>query len=36
LTLIERLGLVALHQFDPERAHGLSIKALGWCRWLVW
>jgi dihydroorotate dehydrogenase len=29
LKLIERLGLAALHQMDPERAHGLSIKALG-------
>lgn len=25
---IERLGLALLHQFDPETAHGLSIKAL--------
>jgi dihydroorotate dehydrogenase len=29
LKLIERLGLAALHQFDPERAHGLGVKALG-------
>ena len=28
MKLIETLGLKALHQFDPERAHGLSIKAL--------
>jgi dihydroorotate dehydrogenase len=26
---MERLGLVALGQFDPEQAHGLAIKALG-------
>ena len=26
--MIERLGLKLLHQFDPEVAHGLSIKAL--------
>ena len=25
---IERLGLLALHQFDPEVAHGLSLRAL--------
>lgn len=25
---IERLGLLALHRFDPELAHGLSIRAL--------
>jgi dihydroorotate dehydrogenase len=25
---IERLGLCALHRLDPERAHGLSIRAL--------
>ena len=29
MKLIERLGLAALHRFEPERAHGLSIKALG-------
>ncbi|WP_395004292.1 quinone-dependent dihydroorotate dehydrogenase [Cypionkella sp.] len=29
MKLIERLGLAALHRFDPERAHGLSLKALG-------
>ncbi|WP_166418855.1 quinone-dependent dihydroorotate dehydrogenase [Cochlodiniinecator piscidefendens] len=28
MKLIERLGLTALHRFDPEIAHGLSIKAL--------
>ena len=28
MTLIERLGLLALHRMDPERAHGLSIRAL--------
>lgn len=28
MTPIERLGLAALHRCDPERAHGLSIKAL--------
>jgi dihydroorotate dehydrogenase len=28
LKLIERLGLALLHQIDPERAHGLGIKAL--------
>lgn len=27
-TLIETLGLAALHRLDPEVAHGLSIKAL--------
>ncbi len=27
-TLIEKLGLAALHRMDPEAAHGLSIKAL--------
>ncbi|MFC3182479.1 quinone-dependent dihydroorotate dehydrogenase [Cypionkella sinensis] len=26
--MIEALGLAVLHRFDPERAHGLSIKAL--------
>ncbi|WP_293576006.1 quinone-dependent dihydroorotate dehydrogenase [Phaeobacter sp.] len=31
MTLLERLGLAALHQFDPETAHGLSIKALRLC-----
>lgn len=29
MTLIERIGLAGLHRIDPERAHGLSIKALG-------
>ncbi len=28
MTLIERIGLYALHRCDPERAHGLSIRAL--------
>ncbi|WIY25320.1 quinone-dependent dihydroorotate dehydrogenase [Parasedimentitalea psychrophila] len=28
MNLIETLGLKALHQLDPETAHGLSIKAL--------
>ncbi len=28
MTLLERLGLAALHRFDPETAHGLAIKAL--------
>jgi dihydroorotate dehydrogenase len=28
LSLIESLGLAALHRFDPERAHGLSLRAL--------
>ncbi|MDS9466008.1 quinone-dependent dihydroorotate dehydrogenase [Paracoccus sp. MBLB3053] len=28
MNLIERLGLAALHSFDPERAHDLSIFAL--------
>ncbi len=28
MNLIERAGLMALHQFDPEVAHGLSIRAL--------
>lgn len=28
MKLIERLGLRALHCFDPERAHGLSLHAL--------
>ncbi len=28
MSLIERIGLVALRQFDPERAHGFAIKAL--------
>lgn len=27
-ALVERLGLTALRQIDPERAHGLAIKAL--------
>ena len=28
MTLIERLGLKALYQLDPELGHGISIKAL--------
>lgn len=28
MTLYETIGLRALHQFDPERAHGLSLLAL--------
>ena len=28
MNLIEKIGLKALHQVDPETAHGLSIKAL--------
>ena len=28
MKLIERLGLAALHKFDPETSHGLSITAL--------
>lgn len=28
MTMFERLGIAALHRFDPERAHGLSLKAL--------
>lgn len=28
MNLIERLGVSALHRFDPERAHALSLKAL--------
>ena len=28
MNLIERLGLAALHKFDPETSHGLSITAL--------
>lgn len=28
MTLIERLGLGALHRLDPERAHDLSLRAL--------
>lgn len=28
MNLIEQLGLKTLHRFDPETAHGLSIKAL--------
>ncbi|MCC5968006.1 MAG: quinone-dependent dihydroorotate dehydrogenase [Natronohydrobacter sp.] len=28
MSLIERAGLVLLHQIDPERAHGLALKAL--------
>ncbi len=28
MKLLERLGLAALHRFDPETAHGLAIKAL--------
>lgn len=30
MTLMERIGLAALHRLDPERAHDLSIKALSW------
>ncbi len=28
MNTIERLGLAALHRLDPERAHGLSLRAL--------
>ena len=28
MNLIERAGLLALHQIDPEAAHGLSLRAL--------
>ena len=28
MSIIERLGLLALQRFDPETAHGLAIKAL--------
>ena len=28
MNLIESLGLAALHRLDPERAHGLSLRAL--------
>ena len=28
MSLTERLGLRVLHQFDPETAHGLSLRAL--------
>lgn len=28
MSAVERLGLLALHRLDPERAHGLSIRAL--------
>lgn len=28
MSLIERLGLTALHRMDPETAHGLSLSAL--------
>ncbi len=28
MKLLERIGLKALHDFDPERAHALSLKAL--------
>ena len=28
MKLIEKLGLSALHRFDPERAHGLALLAL--------
>ena len=28
MKLVEKLGLKALHQLDPEQAHSLSIKAL--------
>lgn len=29
MTLIERIALCGLHRLDPERAHGLSLRALG-------
>ena len=29
MSIIERIGLFGLRQFDPERAHGFAIKALG-------
>jgi dihydroorotate dehydrogenase len=29
LNLIERMGLAGLHRIDPERAHGLGLRALG-------
>ncbi|MDO5704089.1 MAG: quinone-dependent dihydroorotate dehydrogenase [Paracoccus sp. (in: a-proteobacteria)] len=28
MTMLEKLGLAALHRLDPERAHDLSIRAL--------
>lgn len=28
MTLVEKIGLAALHRLDPERAHDLSIRAL--------
>lgn len=28
MSLIEKLGLAALHRFDPERAHGMALMAL--------
>lgn len=28
MSLLERAGLMALHQLDPERAHGLALRAL--------
>ena len=28
MNLTERLGLIALHRLDPEKAHGLSLRAL--------
>ena len=28
MTLTERLGLTLLHRYDPENAHGLSLRAL--------
>ena len=28
MKLIERIGLLAMHRMDPEKAHGLSIRAL--------
>ena len=28
MSLIETLGLAVLHRVDPERAHGLSLRAL--------
>ncbi|MGV8955223.1 MAG: quinone-dependent dihydroorotate dehydrogenase [Cypionkella sp.] len=29
MNLIERMGLAGLHRIDPERAHGLGLRALG-------
>ncbi len=28
MNLIEKIGLTALQRMDPEKAHGLAIKAL--------